>query len=349
MKDVNNINVLKASDFDFPLPETLIAKKPAGKRDESRLLVLRKGGPIQHKRFYNLPDYLDKGDMLLLNNTRVFPARLRGVKPSGGNVEFLLVREICPDKWEILCKKRYSGKLSISEHMSAEITEGRIACFSYQGDFMENLWEYGDMPLPPYIKRRPDTEDKESYQTIYAEKHGSIAAPTAGLHFTGELINRLKDKGVRVRYITLHIGTGTFKPIRTENIEEHSMDSEFFEINADIISEIKKVKVEGKRVVSAGTTTTRAIEGYLSGRYSPIHPFTESPIHRICGYTGIFIYPGYEFKAVDSLITNFHLPRSTPLMLTSALCGFEKMKKTYAEAVERKYRFFSYGDAMLIL
>ena len=278
----------------------------------------------------------------------VFPARLIGTKPSGGKVEILLVKEIEPDTWEILSKKKWSGRLSISEGFSAEI-EGGVARFLYSGDFMDNLWRYGDMPLPPYIKRRPEQIDKERYQTIYAEQQGSIAAPTAGLHFTGELMDRIKAKGVNVRYLTLHVGTGTFKMIKTENIEEHSMDSEYFEIDADIVDEIKKVKASGKKVIAVGTTTTRAIEGYMSSKYSPIHPFTDSPVHSIKGTTDIFIYPGYKFKAVDSLVTNFHLPRSTPLMLTSAFGGFEKLKEAYNTAIGHKYRFFSYGDAMLIL
>ena len=364
---------MKVADFDFSLPEELIAKKPAEKRDGSRFLVLHKDGKIENRRFHNLPEYLNEGDMLLLNNTMVFPARLAGVKSTGGRVEFLLVKEIGPDTWEILSKKKWSGKLSISEDFSAEIIKGGIAHFVYSGDFMENLWRYGDMPLPPYIKRKPEPMDKEWYQTVYAEKQGSIAAPTAGLHFTRNLIGKIKAKGVHVRYLTLHVGTGTFKPIRAENIEEHLMLPEYFEIEADIIEEIKKVKASNKRIVSVGTTTTRAIEGYMSGQWSeidnkgsrgqgakgssagtsfllePSNPQTLEPSKSIRGYTNIFIYPGYEFKAINSLITNFHLPCSTPLMLTSALCGLKKLKEAYNVAVTHKYRFFSYGDAMLIL
>lgn len=346
---------MKAADFDFHLPEGLIAKKPSDKRDLSRLLVLHKNGKIEHRIFGNLPDYLNEGDLLLLNNTKVFSARLTGIKPTGGRFEFLLVKEIGIDKWGILSRGKYRGKISIAEGFSAYI-ENQTALFSYSGDLMENLWRYGDMPLPPYIKRKPEPADREWYQTVYAEKEGSIAAPTAGLHFTSELIKKIKDRGVKVRCLTLHVGIGTFKPIKTEDLSEHSMDAEYFEIGKEIIEDIKKTKAYGKRVFSVGTTTTRAIEGYCSGKYSPIHRFSsasgghaDSPIQPICGYTNIFIYPGYEFRVVDSLITNFHLPCSTPLMLASAFCGAEKLRGAYSTAVSQKYRFFSYGDAMLIL
>ncbi len=336
---------MKAADFDFSLPDSLIAKKPAEKRDRSNLLVLHRDGKIESRKFHDLAEYLNKGDMLLLNNTMVFPARLIGTKPSGGKVEILLVEEIAPDTWEILSKKKWSGSLLISEGFSAEI-EGGVARFTYSGDFMDNLWRYGDMPLPPYIKRRPEQIDKERYQTIYAEQQGSIAAPTAGLHFTKELMDRIKAKGVNVRYLTLHVGIGTFKMIKTENIEEHSMDSEYLEIDADIIDEIKKIKASGRKVISVGTTTTRAIEAYFSNQLSAV---SRQGNGTISGRTDIFIYPGYRFRAVDSLITNFHLPRSTPIMLTAAFCGLENLKEAYNTAIDYKYRFFSYGDAMLIL
>jgi len=364
---------MKAADFDFHLPEGLIAKKPSDKRDLSRLLVLHRNGEIEHRTFSNLPAYLNEGDLLLLNNTKVFPARLTGIKPTGGKFEFLLVKEISIDKWEILSRGKYRGEISIAEGFSANI-ENQTALFSYSGDLMENLWRYGDMPLPPYIKRKPEPADREWYQTVYAEKEGSIAAPTAGMHFTGELIGTIKDKGVNVRRLTLHVGVGTFRPIKTENLNEHCMNSEYFEIGKEIIEEIKKTKASGKRVFSVGTTTARAIEGYMSGRWAKhdtrcriqdaryekqdteeiegsyrasciVHHESQN----ICGYTNIFIYPGYEFRAVDSLITNFHLPRSTPLMLASAFCGAEKLSGAYSTAVSQKYRFFSYGDAMLIL
>ncbi|MDP3048264.1 MAG: tRNA preQ1(34) S-adenosylmethionine ribosyltransferase-isomerase QueA [Thermodesulfovibrionales bacterium] len=373
---------MKAADFDFHLPEGLIAKKPAEKRDFSRLMVLHRNGEIEHRIFSNLPDYLNEGDLLLLNNTKVFPARLTGTKPTGGRFEFLLVTPVRNPRgalnpagiilksnpaakqrgiisngvkeitWEILSKGKYRGQISIAEGFSADI-ENETARFSYSGDFMKNVWRCGDMPLPPYIKRKPGPVDREWYQTVYAEKEGSIAAPTAGMHFTGELIGEIKDKGVNVRCLTLHVGVGTFKSIKAENLSEHSMDAEYFEIGKEIVEDIKKTKASGKRVLSVGTTTTRAIEGYFSGKYSPIHRFSSASggqAHSpICGYTNIFIYPGYEFRVVDSLITNFHLPRSTPLMLASAFCGAEKLSSAYSIAVSQKYRFFSYGDAMLIL
>ncbi|HBG92376.1 MAG: hypothetical protein A2X54_00350 [Nitrospirae bacterium GWF2_44_13] len=364
---------MKAADFDFYLPEGLIAKKPSDERGLSRLLVLHRNGEMEHRTFSNLPAYLNEGDLLLLNNTKVFPARLTGIKPTGGKFEFLLVKEIGIDKWEILSRGKYRGEISIAGGFSANI-ENQTVLFSYSGDLMENLWRYGDMPLPPYIKRKPEPADREWYQTVYAKKEGSIAAPTAGLHFTSGLIEKIKDKGVKVRRLTLHVGIGTFKPIKTENLNEHCMDSEYFEIGKEIIEEIKKTKASGKRVFSVGTTTTRAIEGYMSGRWAKhdtrcriqdaryekqdteeiegsyrasciVHHESQN----ICGYTNIFIYPGYKFKVVDSLITNFHLPRSTPLMLASAFCGAEKLRGAYSAAVSQKYRFFSYGDAMLIL
>ena len=261
--------------------------------------MLHRNGEIEHRTFSNLPAYLNEGDLLLLNNTKVFPARLTGTKPTGGRFEFLLVKEIGVDKWEILSRGKYRGEISIAEGFSANI-ENQTAFFSYSGNFMENLWRYGDMPLPPYIKRKPEPVDREWYQTVYAEKEGSIAAPTAGLHFTPGLIEKIKDKGVKVRALTLHVGIGTFRPIKTENLNEHCMDSEYFEIGKEIIEEIKNKSLR-QRVFSVGTTTTQAIEGYTSGQYSPIHPFTHSPAQPICGYTNIFIYPGYEFRVVDSL------------------------------------------------
>ena len=364
---------MKVTDFEFFLPKELIAKRPLKKRDSSRLLVLHRDGFIEHRRFSDLPKYLNPGDMLLINNTKVFPARLKGQKINGATIEFLLVREKEDNVWEVLSKGKYTGTIKISEELKAELYEGRTAKFTCRGDIMDNIWKYGSMPLPPYIRRLPDEADKESYQTVYAKGEGSIAAPTAGLHFTEELLKNLNSRGVLVRELMLHVGIGTFKPVRTVHLEQHIMESEYFEIEKGIISEIEKTKASGKRVISAGTTTTRAIEGYMSGKYkasetgkrgngekgatkcgnSPIRRLSDLPSqtknYTIKGFTDIFIYPGYEFKAVDSLITNFHLPGSTPLMLVSAFCGWEKLKKSYEDAITAKYRFFSYGDAMLIL
>ncbi|OGW36482.1 MAG: tRNA preQ1(34) S-adenosylmethionine ribosyltransferase-isomerase QueA [Nitrospirae bacterium RBG_13_39_12] len=335
---------MKVADFDFSLPKTLIAKRPLKERSSSRLLVLHRDGTIEHKLFSDLPSYLNKGDLLLMNNTKVFPARLTGIKQNGGNIEILMVRKNPDNSWEVFTKGKFNGTLKISDNMLLELYNGKKAVFKYSGDFMDIIWEKGNMPLPPYIRRLPDESDKERYQTVFAKKEGSIAAPTAGLHFTDRLLKVIKSKGTILRELTLHVGVGTFRPIRTENIEEHYMDLEYFELDKDLISEIKKIKVSDNRVFSVGTTTTRAIEGYISGRCN-----VTSRNGKLSGITDAFIYPGYKFRIVDSLITNFHLPRSTPLMLTSAICSWEKLKTAYTEAVARRYRFLSYGDAMLIL
>ncbi len=351
---------MKATDFDFHLPPDLIAKRPAAPRDSCRLLVLRRDGSMEHRKFFDLPGYLRRGDLLLLNDTKVFPARLTGKKRTGGRIEMLLVRETEPDVWEVLARERYTGEVQITEDFSGEIFQGKsLSLHSRAGqtkNFKKALWNVGSMPLPPYIKRKPEEMDKEWYQTVYASREGSIAAPTAGLHFTSELLSVLQGKGVLVRSLTLHVGTGTFKPIRVKDPVDHLMDAEFFEIRSDILETIKHVKQSGGRVVSVGTTTTRAIEGFFSGRYDSGNgkAFTGStaPDPDKCsvkGKTGIFIYPGYKFKAVDSLITNFHLPGSTPLMLTSAFSGTGNLLAAYRAAVGMKYSFFSYGDAMLIL
>jgi S-adenosylmethionine:tRNA ribosyltransferase-isomerase len=372
---------MKVADFAFPLPKELIAARPLRKRDTSSLLILHRDGMTEHRTFTDLPAYLDPGDMLIINNTKVFPARLTGNKKSGDRLEILLVREKGNDVWEILSKGHYSGTLKISEEFRAVLTDGETALFEYAGNFTDVIWKYGSMPLPPYIKRLPDALDKETYQTVYAKEEGSIAAPTAGLHFTENLLEEMISKDIKVRELTLHVGIGTFRPIRSEHIEEHTMEPEYFTIRRNLISEIERTKTAGKRIVCVGTTTTRAIEGYFSGRWSmvnekesrsqgikesrgkinhspdPLNPRPldsfRSPAYQnnnyIHGYTDIFIYPGYEFRAVTALITNFHLPKSTPLMLASALCGWEKLKKTYETAIRAKYRFFSYGDAMLIL
>jgi S-adenosylmethionine:tRNA ribosyltransferase-isomerase len=372
---------MKVADFDFPLPKELIAKRPLKERDTSRLLVIYRDGMTEHRKFTDLPAYLDMGDMLIINNTKVFPARLTGNKKSGDRLEILLVREKERDVWEILSKGSYSGVLKISEELQAILKDGETARFEYSGDFFDVIRKYGSMPLPPYIKRLPDALDKETYQTVYAREEGSIAAPTAGLHFTENLLKEIVSKGIEVQELTLHVGIGTFKPIRSEDVEEHDMDPEYFTMEKNLISEIEKTRNAGKRIVCVGTTTTRAIEGYLSNQWSPfkekesrsqgvkessekithspepLNPRTLESFRSIAyrnnnfirGSTDIFIYPGYEFKAVTSLVTNFHLPRSTPLMLASAICGWENLRKTYEAATRAKYRFFSYGDAMLIL
>ncbi len=335
---------MKTVDFDFPLPEHLIAKRPLKERTNSRLLVLHRDGYVEHRTFADLPSYLNKGDMLIMNNTKVFPARLTGYKKNGKSMEVLLVRRIGGRSWEVISKGKFTGTLKISDEFRMDLFDGKYAHFVYSGNFNDILWKYGNMPIPPYLKRMPDSLDKETYQTVFAREEGSIAAPTAGLHFSEALLDEIQAKGILTRELTLHVGTGTFKPIRTEDLERHVMDTEYFDIHKKILSEIEVTKASGGKVVSVGTTTTRAIEGYLSGN-SPV----DSVNGRVRGSTDIFIYPGHVFRAVDSLVTNFHLPRSTPLMLVSALCGFEKLMNAYREAAAGRYRFLSYGDAMLIL
>ena len=332
-------------DFDFPLPEDLIALEPAPKRDASRLLVLS-GKAIEHKFFYDLPSYLKKGDMLLINDTKVMPVRLIGKKPSGGRLELLLIREKEEGCWDALWKGRYTGPLKISDELSVELREGKVAFLLAENPRLALLKE-GLMPLPPYIKRLPHEGDRERYQTVFAERGFSIAAPTAGLHFTKGLLEEIAKSGVHIRKITLNVGKGTFIPIRAERVEDHRMEGEDFEFDSALPDEIRRIKSQGGKIFSVGTTTTRAIEGFLSGR--SVNPENLSRNGRVRGRTDIFIYPGYSFKAVDSLITNFHLPRSTPLMLASALAGRDRLLSAYREAVSGFYRFFSYGDAMLIL
>jgi S-adenosylmethionine:tRNA ribosyltransferase-isomerase len=282
--------------------------------------------------------------MLIINNTKVFPARLTGFKKNGGKVEILLVRKKNDRDWEVLSKGGFTGPLQVSEELQVDLLKGSSAQFRYSGDFMDILWRCGNMPIPPYIKRQPDQSDKERYQTIFAKEEGSIAAPTAGLHFTDSLLRDIAARGVKVREVTLHVGVGTFKPIRADNVDEHAMDEEYFELDQGLLSEIGEVKAAGKKIVTVGTTATRALEGYASGRCSVV-----SRNGKLKGRTNIFIYPGYAFKVIDALITNFHMPRSTPLMLVSALTGRENLLAAYREAIAGGYRFLSYGDAMLIL
>lgn len=345
---------MNINDFDYHLPEELIAQQPADKRDFSRLLVVhRDTGEIEHKHFYDVLDYLNPGDCLVMNNSKVLPARLFGTKAeTGAKVEFLLIKRLHGDVWESMVKpgKRLKPGDSVifSEDFKADIIDygddgTRIVEFKYNGIFMERLEELGKMPLPPYIERESVLSDKDRYQTVYCKEEGSVAAPTAGLHFTEELLEKAKAKGVKLAYVTLHVGIGTFRPVKCENIEDHRMHFEEYEItqeNADIINE---TKAAGGRIVSVGTTSTRTMESAAvekDGRYV-MEAGSDS--------TGIFIYPGYEFKIIDSLITNFHLPKSTLLMLISALYNREDILKVYETAVKEEYRFFSYGDAMIII
>jgi S-adenosylmethionine:tRNA ribosyltransferase-isomerase len=341
---------MRVQDFYFDLPEELIAQEPLEKRDESRLLVLHKdSGEIEHRVFKDIVEILNEGDCLVLNNSRVIPARIYGIKEdTGANMEFVLLKRIDKDKWETLVKPgkkakpgtRFvfgNGELKCSVLETTEVG-GRIIEFEYDGVFEEILDRLGQMPLPPYITKQ--LEDKERYQTVYSKVEGSAAAPTAGLHFTHQLIESIKAKGVKIAYVTLHVGLGTFRPVKVENIEEHLMHSEFYTIDEENADIINKTKSEGKRVVAVGTTSCRTLEtaGLEEGR-----------VEVKSGWTDIFIYPGYKFKVVDNLITNFHLPESTLIMLVSALAGQEKVLNAYKVAVEEKYRFFSFGDAMFIL
>lgn len=345
------------NDFDYELPEELIAQKPADRRDASRLLVVhRNTGKTEHRHFYDILEYLKEGDCLVLNNSKVLPARLYGIKEgTGAKVEFLLIKRIEGDCWETMVRpgKRLKPGDSVmfSEEplLKADIIDygndgTRIVEFSYDGIFMERLEEIGSMPLPPYIERQSENEDRDRYQTVYCREEGSVAAPTAGLHFTEELLEKAKAKGVELAYITLHVGIGTFRPVKCENIEDHSMHFEEYHIDEETADTINRAKAEGRRVISVGTTSTRTVE---SAAY-----FDEDKgcwqVRSGENSTGIFIYPGYEFRIIDSLITNFHLPKSTLLMLISALYDREKILEVYQEAIRERYRFFSYGDAMFI-
>lgn len=358
---------METRELDYHLPASLIAKRPLSDRSQARLLVLRRDGRMEHRRFVDLPRYLEAGDMLVINNTKVFPARITGVRDDGKVMDVLFVRERSDGTWEVLSKGTYTGRLRIHEDCEVHLSKGSSARFIGSSDPIQLMWKYGSMPLPPYITRPPDEADRQTYQTVYATKEGSVAAPTAGLHFTRDLLDEIARKGVLVQQLTLHVGPGTFRPIRADVMEQHAMEEEYFEIPADLIAKIRSVKASGGRIVAVGTTTTRSLEGYFSGRYrNGSHPsvvLSESTHRRIeddataerdhpdaiRGVTDIFIYPGYTFCAIDALVTNFHLPRSTPLALVSALAGTAKILSAYREAVAHGYRFLSYGDAMLIL
>ncbi len=340
---------MKVEDFDYELPEELIAQTPIEKRDTSRLLVLDKDtGEIEHKHFYDIPEYLKEGDVLVLNDTKVLPARLIGVKEeTGAVIEILLLKNKEKDIWECLVKpaKRIKlgttvsfGEGKLKAECIEEKEEGiRIFNLTYEGIFYEILDELGTMPLPPYIHEQLKEQDR--YQTVYAKNIGSAAAPTAGLHFTKELLNKIKEKKVEVLYITLHVGLGTFRPVQVEKIEDHKMHSEFYMMHKDVADKLNQAKKEHRRIISVGTTSTRTLEAIMN-KYGKFEECS--------GFTDIFIYPGYEFKAIDCLITNFHLPKSTLVMLVSALASKEKIMHAYKVAVEEKYRFFSFGDAMFI-
>lgn len=339
---------MKKSDFDFYLPEELIAQTPLEKRDGSRLLVLDKeSGAMEHRHFYNLPEHLRAGDCLVLNNSRVLPARLIGTRPGGGAVELVLLRDLGEGRWECLSRPGRktkpgtelsfgSGELKATVEAVAE-GGNRIVKFDYQGIFLEVLERLGKMPLPPYIKE--ELQDPERYQTVYSRELGSAAAPTAGLHFTNELLEKIQAMGVKVCYVTLHVGLGTFRPVKEDEIENHEMHSEFCIIPEDTARTVTETKQKGGRIVAVGTTSCRTLESFAKD---------DGTLEACSGWTDIFIYPGYSFKCIDALVTNFHLPESTLIMLVSALAGREHILNAYKTAVEEKYRFFSFGDAMFI-
>jgi S-adenosylmethionine:tRNA ribosyltransferase-isomerase len=341
---------MNLKEFYFDLPEELIAQEPLVQRDASRLLVLDKiNGEIKHHTFGEIANYLKKGDCLILNDTRVIPARLFGTKEgTGSKIELLLLKRLEKDVWEVMLrpgnKAKPGARLILGEgELKADILDiveggNRLVRFDYEGGFEAVLDRLGNMPLPPYITKR--LEDKERYQTVFSKNEGSAAAPTAGLHFTPELLAELQEKGVKLAYITLHVGLGTFRPVKTDNILDHKMHSEYFEVSEEAAVIINDTRESGGRIISVGTTSTRTVES-IAGE--------DGSIKAGSGWTDIFIYPGYRFKLVDGLITNFHLPESTLLMLVSAMAGKENVMRAYEEAIRESYRFFSFGDAMLIV
>lgn len=339
---------MKRTDFYYDLPPELIAQTPLERRDASRLLCLDKNtGACEHRHFYDIVELLHEGDCLVMNDSRVIPARLFGVRPTGGAVEVVLLRDLGGDKWECLTrpgrKTKPGTEISFGNgEMKAVVTASgedgnKILRFSYEGIFLETLDRLGVMPLPPYIKEK--LSDPERYQTVYSRDPGSAAAPTAGLHFTRELLHKLRDKGVKLAFVTLHVGLGTFRPVKEENIEDHPMHSEFCIVSDETARLVNETRAAGGRIVSVGTTSCRTLESFTD---------ENGVLQSKSGWTDIFIYPGYRFKMVDALITNFHLPESTLIMLVSALAGRENVLRAYEEAVRERYRFFSFGDAMFI-
>ena len=340
---------MKTDDFDYNLPLHLIAQTPIKNRDESKMLVLDKTtGSIEHKHFSDIIDYLNPGDTLVLNDTKVIPARLYGIKEeTNASIEVLMLKDLNNNTWECLTKPAKRVKVGtiisfgdglLKAECIEEKAEGiRIFKLIYEGILYEILDKLGEMPLPPYIHEK--LADKDRYQTVYAKNLGSAAAPTAGLHFTKDLLEKIKEKGIDVLYITLHVGLGTFRPVNVEDVTKHKMHSEFYMMSSNVALKLNKAKKENRRIISVGTTTTRTLETIMS---------LYGEFEECSGFTDIFIYPGYEFKAIDSLITNFHLPKSTLVMLVSALAGKENIMNAYNEAIKNEYRFFSFGDSMFI-
>ena len=339
---------MRTEDFDYNLPEELIAQHPADKRDFSRLMVVdRKTGKREDKHFYDIIDYLNEGDLLVMNDTRVIPARLFGHREGKEEkIEVFLLENVEDDKWEVLVKPgkkmKIGTKCIFSDELSLEVIDikedgNRVVEFFYDGIFQEILDRLGNMPLPPYIKEK--LKDKERYQTVYSKNPGSVAAPTAGLHFTKELLKKIEEKGVKLAYITLNVGLGTFRPVKVDDVKNHKMHSEFYQIRKETADLINETKKNNKRIISAGTTTTRTLESVYK---------KNGQIKEDSGWTDIFIYPGFEFNVIDCQITNFHLPKSTLIMLVSALASKEIILDAYKDAVDKKYRFFSFGDAMFL-
>jgi S-adenosylmethionine:tRNA ribosyltransferase-isomerase len=339
---------LKRTDFYFDLPPELIAQTPLERRDASRLLCLGKtDGSIAHRHFYDLPELLRPGDCLVMNDSRVIPARLFGTRPTGGSVEVVLLRDLGGGDWECLTrpgrKTQPGTRLSFGDGvLNAQVVQARpdgnkVLHFEYEGIFLEILDKLGQMPLPPYIKA--ELKDPERYQTVYARDPGSAAAPTAGLHFTTELLEKLSDMGVKQAFVTLHVGLGTFRPVKEENIEDHPMHAEYCVISKETAKIVNEARAAGGRIIAVGTTSCRTLESFAR---------EDGTLEEKSGWTDIFIYPGYRFRAIDALITNFHLPESTLIMLVSALAGRENVLNAYKEAVNERYRFFSFGDAMFI-
>jgi len=344
---------LRLSDFDYKLPEELIAQYPIKERDHSRLMVInRVDGSIEHKHFYDIVDYLNAGDLVILNETKVYPARLSAVKDrTDAKVEVFLLRELSNNMWEVMVKParkvRIGNKLTVAEGVQCDVIDntvsgGRVVRFKdiEQEDLYALIDKIGESPLPPYIDRDPIPEDKIKYQTVYAERRGAVAAPTAGLHFTKKLIQKIRDKGVKIFPVVLHIGLGTFRPVTVEDLSRHRMDSEYYEVSAETAIAINEAKSKKKRVIGVGTSVVRALETVT------VSGFQVSPRR---GWTDKFIYPPYEFKMIDVLVTNFHQPKSTLIMQVAAFTGYDLTMKAYRIAVKEKYRFFSYGDAMIIL
>jgi S-adenosylmethionine:tRNA ribosyltransferase-isomerase len=342
---------MRIEEFDYTLPKSLIAQYPSPKRGDSCLMILhRRSGTIEHRIFRDISNYLNPGDLLVMNNSRVLPARLIGRKESGGRVEMLLIpsRNGIRGKWEVLMKG--SGKMKPGNRIQfgqdiygevKEVKKGKgTIYFSSLEEVIHILQKIGHIPLPPYIKREDEPLDRDRYQTVFAVRDGSIAAPTAGLHFTRSLLKSLKDHGVNITWITLHIGIGTFAPVKVNNVEDHRMETEWVEIPEEVAREIEETKARGRKVIAVGTTTTRALESFSDA---------EGRVKAGKNFSSLFIYPPYRFRVIDGLVTNFHLPKSTLIMLASAFAGKDSLMKAYTEAIDRKYRFYSYGDAMLIL